>query len=80
VIGGPGGGSSNAVDIEGDMTAETSVCTVSTCYNYPSIQHAWSSGADTAESISDVYMAPLFNSRDLGYIEYQTDNPNVALW
>jgi hypothetical protein len=80
VIGGPGGGSSNAVDIEGDMTAETSVCTVSTCYNYPSIQHAWSSGADTAESISDVYMAPLFNSRDLGYIEYSTDNPNVALW
>jgi hypothetical protein len=80
VIGGPGGGSSNAVDMEGDMTGETSTCAITNCYSYPSMQHAWSSGADTAESISDVQMSPLFNSRDLGYINFNTDNPGVAEW
>jgi Thermopsin len=80
VMGGPGGGSSNSVFIEGGLTGETSTCTVANCCNYPSMQHAWSSGADTAEAISDVYMLPYFNSRDLGYITFGTDNPGSAEW
>jgi hypothetical protein len=80
VMGGPAGGSNDAVDVVGDMTLETSTCTNANCSTYPSVVHAWSSGTNTAETISDVYMTPIFNSRQIGYLQYATDNPQTAVW
>jgi hypothetical protein len=83
VFGGPGGGSSSAVETYGDM--QSFYCSsVTLCdgdiNSYHAIKHAWSSGEDTAESISDVYVIPPFNQRDQANLYFATDNPDTAIW
>ena len=83
VFGGPGGGSNNAIATYGDM--QSFYCTThSTCDggidSYHFINHAWSSGYDTAESISDVYVIPTFNQRDTAVLYFAADDPDVSIW
>jgi Thermopsin len=80
VLGGPGGGSTNVVLTYGDMQSFYCLSTCSTSSNVHSIAHAWSSGRDTGESISDVYMIPNLNFRDLALIDFAADNPQTELW
>jgi thermopsin len=76
VAGGPGGGSSNAVYLLGTWQQLHSNNGV----KVTSIKHAWSSGADTAETISDLYMWGFFGLRDSATSGFANDNPQTSLW
>ncbi|HXY47798.1 MAG TPA: thermopsin family protease [Thermoplasmata archaeon] len=83
VFGGPGGGSTNSIETYGDM--QSYYCTTtSACEggidSYHFINHAWSSGYDTAESISDVYVVPTLNQRDTAVLYFASDNPDTSIW
>ncbi|MCI4365828.1 MAG: thermopsin, partial [Thermoplasmata archaeon] len=78
VAGGPGGGSSGAVAISGDM--QSFFCAASSCSNYTSIRSAWSSGADTAETISGLFVVNSLGLRDVGITASAADDPGVNLW
>ncbi len=83
VFGGPGDGSTNAVADYGDL--QSFYCTsLAACDgpigSYHTLTHAWSSGEDTSETISDVYVVPPFNQRDLASLLYASDDPDAVIW
>jgi hypothetical protein len=79
VAGGPGGGSGNSVYLSGTWQELHGMKACETCFS--NIKHAWSSGADTAEYIYDLYMWPYSYLRAGTAISaFGTDNPQVSLW
>jgi len=79
VAGGPGGGSSNSVLLLGDM--QSYQAPARSASPLKEIKHAWSSGSDTAETISDLYMYNTAGDRPgMATTTFATDNPGIALW
>lgn len=85
VMGGPGGGSAAAVTNSNVMMQSeynTGVGSVagSNPGTWQNVRHAWSSGADTAEAVSNVYMVNYFGARHLASATKGPDNSGTSLW
>ncbi|MCI4326080.1 MAG: thermopsin [Thermoplasmata archaeon] len=84
VMGGPGGGSSVKVTNSNVMLQSefnTGVGSSGTATGtWMNVKHAWSSGEDTAESVTNVDMQSYFGSRYLATATKGTNNPHTSLW
>jgi hypothetical protein len=84
VMGGPGGGSSVKVtnsNVAMQSEWNTGVGSTGTATGtWTNVKHAWSSGYDTAESVSNVYMFNYFGVRYLAAATRGADNTQTNLW
>lgn len=80
VFGDPAGGSSNAVENFGDLQSFRCphVCQLGSSFH--SIENAWSTAAETTESVSGVYVIPNLKPRETGTLYFATDDPQTAIW
>lgn len=80
VVGGPGASSVGYLDTHGDLQSFYCASGCAGVTTYHTITHAWSSGADTAESVKNVDVIPVFNVRDLAQLWNRSDNPQTSVW
>jgi thermopsin len=84
VMGGPGGGSAVAVTNSNVMLQSefnTGAGSSSTASGtWMNVKHAWSSGYDTAEAVTNVYLNGFFGNRYLATATKGANNPQTSLW
>ncbi|MCI4331023.1 MAG: thermopsin [Thermoplasmata archaeon] len=77
ICGSAGGGTATLGSASVLMETEYWVPTTS---SWVSIRHAWSSGADTGESVTNVNVFAFAGFRDVASAVAGTENPQVSLW
>jgi thermopsin len=82
VMGGPGGGASvkvtnSNVEMQSEYNLGAPGASTGTWLN---VKHAWSSGTDTAEAVTNVYLQSFFGNRYLATATKGTNNPQTSLW